>query len=56
MKIEITRVICSVMVLSCFGDFHGKYREKNEMTHVICSIMVLSCFGEFHGKYHEKMR
>ena len=28
MKNEITRVISSIMVLSCFGEFHGKYHEN----------------------------
>ena len=47
-------VICSIMVPSRFGDFHGKYREKNEITRVICSILVPSRFCEIYGKYREK--
>ena len=50
------RAICSIMVLGCFGELHGKYHEKIEIEHVICSIVVLSRFDEFHVKYHEKCR
>ena len=49
-------VICSIMVPSRFGDFHGKYREKNEITRVIRSVLVPSRFCEIDGKYHEKNR
>ena len=52
----MTRAIYSIMVLSCFGELHGKYHEKIEIEHVICSILVLSRFDEFHVKYREKCR
>ena len=44
------------MVLSLFGDCHGKTCKKNEMTHVICGIVVLNRFDEFHAEYLEKFR
>ena len=40
------------MVLSRFGELHGKYQEKVGIKHVICSVVVLSRFDDLHVKYH----